>query len=73
MMPADCQRLLRLHMQAGRIAETRLGLLESEAIVHALEQDLILILMTCLSNGVEQKTSIPDLRTIEVIISCRPI
>ena len=53
---ADCQRLLRLHMQAGRIAETRLGLLESEAIVHALEQDLILILMTCLSNGVEQKT-----------------
>ncbi len=53
---ADRQRLLRLHMQAGRIAETRLGLLENEGIVHALEQDLIWVLVTCLSKGVEQKT-----------------
>jgi AraC-like DNA-binding protein len=53
--PADRQRLLRLHTQAGRIAETRLGRLENKAVVHALEQDLIWVLVTCLAGGVEQK------------------
>ena len=66
---ADRQRLLRLHMQAGRIAETRLGLLENEGLVHALEQDLIWILITCLSNGIEQETRATTRSQSELLIN----
>jgi AraC-like DNA-binding protein len=49
--PADRQQLLRLHMQAGRIAETDLNRISHREIARALEQDLILALITCLTSG----------------------
>ncbi len=45
---SDRQRLLRLHAQAGRIAETSLDRIGSKEVVRALEQELILALATCL-------------------------
>jgi AraC-like DNA-binding protein len=49
--PADRQRLLRLHAQAGRIAETNLALVGNKEVVRALEQDMIWALVTCLTTG----------------------
>lgn len=50
-LPADRQRLLRLHAQAGRIAETNLDRIGHKEVIRALEQDLILALVTCLTTG----------------------
>ena len=50
-LPADQQRLLRLHAQAGRIAETNLDRIGHKEVIRALEQDLILALVTCLTTG----------------------
>ena len=47
----DRQRLLRLHAQAGRIAETNLALVGQQEVLYGLEQDLILALVNCLTNG----------------------
>jgi AraC-like DNA-binding protein len=50
-LPAARQQLLRVHSQAGRIAETNLDRLSHKEIVRALEQELILALITCLTTG----------------------
>jgi len=50
-LPADRLRLLRLHAQAGRIAETNLRHLSHPEVARALEQDLIWALATCLATG----------------------
>ncbi len=49
--PEDRRRLLRLHAQAGRIAETDLALINHQEILRALEQDLTLALVSCLTSG----------------------
>ncbi len=51
---ADRMLLLRLHARVGRIAETNLNRLEHPKVVHALEQDLVLALVTCLTTGEPQ-------------------
>jgi AraC-like DNA-binding protein len=43
--------LLRLHAQAGRIAEADLALIDRQEIVRALEQDLSVALVNCLTSG----------------------
>lgn len=53
--PQDRQRLLRLHAQAGRMAETNPALVGNEEIVRGLEQDMIWALVTCLTTGTPQK------------------
>jgi AraC-like DNA-binding protein len=52
---ADYRRLLHLHAQAGRIAETHLDRLTNREVARALEQDLAWILVTCLTEGVAPK------------------
>ena len=47
----DRQRLLRLHSQAGRIAETDPNRIHSKEVIRSLEQDLILALVTCLATA----------------------
>ena len=42
----DRQHLLRLHAQAGRIAETDLNRIVNPAVIRALEQDLIWALIS---------------------------
>jgi AraC-like DNA-binding protein len=48
---SDRRRLLRLHAQAGRIAETALNRISNKEVIRALEQDLIWALITCLTAG----------------------
>jgi AraC-like DNA-binding protein len=48
--PEHRRRLLRLHAQAGRIAETDLALVDHQEILRGLEQDLILALVSCLTS-----------------------
>jgi AraC-like DNA-binding protein len=55
--PEDRVRLLRLHAQAGRIAETNLRHLAHPEVARALEQDLIWALMTCLTTAEPQDVS----------------
>ena len=50
-VPVARRQLLRVHAQAGRIAETNLDRLSHKEIVRALEQELILALITCLTTG----------------------
>jgi AraC-like DNA-binding protein len=52
--PEDRRRLLRLHAQAGRLAETNLALVDHEEILRALEQELTLALVSCLTRGEPQ-------------------
>jgi AraC-like DNA-binding protein len=47
----DRDFLLRLHAQAGRMADRALDRFGHEQVVRALEQDLILALVKCLSDG----------------------
>lgn len=51
MQAADRQRLLRLHAQACRIAETSLDRIGNKELVHSIEQDLACSLMTCLASS----------------------
>jgi AraC-like DNA-binding protein len=54
---ADRRRLQRLHAQAGRIAEKNLESFANKEVVRAVEQDLILALVNCLTTGAAQKGS----------------
>jgi AraC-like DNA-binding protein len=47
---SDWQQLLRLHTQAGNIAETSLNRISHQEVARALEQDLILALIRCLTS-----------------------
>jgi AraC-like DNA-binding protein len=48
---ADSRRLLRLHGQAARIAETCPNRIMHPEVVRALEQDLIALLVSCLASA----------------------
>lgn len=50
-LAADWRRLLRLHAEAIRIAETKLSHLGHPEVARALEQDLIWALVTCLTTA----------------------
>jgi len=47
----DATRLRRLHAQACRLAETRPKILSHPEVARAIEQDLILPLLTCLTDS----------------------
>ena len=55
------QQLLRLHVQAARIAETSPARIRHQEIIRALEQDLALALITCLTEAGMRDTQ-PDRR-----------
>jgi len=67
-LPADQQRLLRLHAQAGRIAETNLDRIGHKEVIRALEQDLILALVTCLTIGEVGKDQAIRRRQVAVLV-----
>jgi AraC-like DNA-binding protein len=48
----DASRLLRLHAEACRLAETKPEMIAHREVARALEQDLIHTLVNCLANGV---------------------
>ena len=48
---ADCRKLLRLHGQAARIAETCPNRIMNPEVVRALDQDLIALLVSCLASA----------------------
>ena len=50
-LPADWRKLLRLHAQASRIAETHLDHIGHPEVARALDQDLIWAFVTCLTVG----------------------
>jgi len=50
---ADCRKLLRLHEQAARIAETAPNRIMNPEVVRALDQDLIALLVSCLAKAGE--------------------
>jgi AraC-like DNA-binding protein len=62
MRAADRQRLLRLHAQSCKIAETNLGRIENEELVRAIEQDLAWSLMTCLARSRARNRNESDVR-----------
>ncbi|HEX3403610.1 MAG TPA: helix-turn-helix domain-containing protein [Acetobacteraceae bacterium] len=64
---ADWQRFLRLHAQAGRIAESSLGRILHKEVARALEQDLIWALVNCLTAGTVQ--TVPDVTQRQASIS----
>jgi AraC-like DNA-binding protein len=49
--PADCRRLLRLHAEAIRIAERDLRQIAHREVARALDQDLMLALVSSLTRG----------------------
>jgi AraC-like DNA-binding protein len=53
-LPADRRQLLRLHAQAGRITETHLDRIAHKEVARAIEQELILALVHCLTTGTAQ-------------------
>jgi AraC-like DNA-binding protein len=55
--PADRLQLLRLHAQAGRIAETNLNQIGHPEVARALEQDLGLALIRCLETSAPPNVS----------------
>lgn len=60
-VPADRRRLLRLHGEAARIAQTRLSHIEHPEVARAIEQDLIWALVACLTNA-EPRSEPPAIR-----------
>ncbi len=59
-VPTDRLQLLRLHAQAGRIAETNLNHLRHPEVARAIEQDLIWALTTCLATG--EPRDVPEVK-----------
>jgi AraC-like DNA-binding protein len=74
----DRDFLLRLHAQAGRMADRALDRFGHEEVVRALEQDLILALVNCLSDSdrddvADTGREIPDISVrFEAMLSARP-
>jgi AraC-like DNA-binding protein len=66
--PEHRLRLLRLHAQAGRIAETNLKHLEHPEVARALEQDLIWALMTCLTTAEPQEVSAVQRDQVRILV-----
>jgi AraC-like DNA-binding protein len=53
--PTLMSRLLELHKMVGQIAETTPGVLELPEVVQALEQQLIHVMVRCLTDGLPSK------------------
>ena len=58
--PADCRRLLRLHAEAIRIAERDLRQIAHREVARALDQDLMLALISGLTRGAVPRDGEPD-------------
>ena len=74
----DLHQLLRLHAQAGRIAETNLDRIAHKEVVRAMEQDLIFALVKCLATC-EVKEDQPNRRhqaavlvQLEAVLAANP-
>ena len=66
--PGDRQHLLRLHRAAARLAENRPHLLRHPEVVHAMEQELEGVLMTCLTNSEVRRESDASRRANEIMV-----
>ena len=60
--PADRLQLLRLHARASRLVQTNIDMIMHPEVSRALEEDLVLALMTCLSADSRPHGSPADLR-----------
>jgi AraC-like DNA-binding protein len=50
----DQKRLVRIHAEAARLAETNPRTLSHPEVVRAMEQELVVVLITCLTNSEER-------------------
>jgi len=69
----DRNRLLRLHAEACRIAETAVSNLGQPEVARALEQDLLWVLVTCLTES-EVRGEEPGIReAAEALLRCEEV
>ena len=66
--PVEWRRLLRLHAEAMRIAETRLSHVGHPEVARALEQDLIWALVSCLTTAEPRDYSAARCRRIKLLL-----
>ena len=67
-LPGEWRRLLRLHAEAMRIAETRLSHIGHPEVARALEQDLIYALVSCLTTAEPRGYSPATRRRIKLLL-----
>jgi len=76
--PADRTRLLRLHAEAARIAETKLVHIAHPEVAHALDQDLMWALVICVTGSEERadptarRNRARILQRIEELVAANP-
>jgi AraC-like DNA-binding protein len=58
--PAIAAQLLRLHMKACRLAETKPKIVAHRQVARSIEQDLLHILVTCLTAGPVHDDTVPQ-------------
>jgi AraC-like DNA-binding protein len=58
--PAIAARLLRLHTKACRLAETKPKIVVHHQVARSIEQDLLRILVTCLTAGAVHDDTVPQ-------------
>jgi AraC-like DNA-binding protein len=66
---SDYALLLRLHAQAGRVVEQNLSRMAHPEVARALEQELLLALIICLSSGVSRRLPPVHRRAAEIVIA----
>jgi AraC-like DNA-binding protein len=66
---AESRQLLRLHAQAGRVAEKHLDRVANPEVARALEQELMLSLMGCLAFGMAQDSTRGSQRMTAILMS----
>ena len=64
----EWRRLLRLHAEAIRIAETRLSHLDHPQVARAVEQDLIWALVTCVATAEQREWSAADRCDVSALV-----
>ena len=67
-LPGEWRRLLRLHAEAMRIAETRLSHIGHPEVARALEQDLIYALVSCLTTAEPRGYSAATCRRFKLLL-----
>jgi AraC-like DNA-binding protein len=70
---ADHKELVRLHTQAARLAETALDHLANPEVTRALENDLIVALVTCLVNCDARDGSVEGRRPTAILMQLEDI
>lgn len=63
----DRKRLLRIHAEAAHLAETKPRTLSHPEVVRAMEQELVAVLITCLTNSEERVESATMRRAADIM------